>query len=425
MEVRSSIPRTMEPRPLQSTCRRQKEVHIHILGPAHCMNVSDHEHVLDLRSSSGRSPCDTRQSQKDQIVSPPEPQFELRKAGENADFSLGPRDHGARAPHQVPVSDVLCTSSSGECTGPPSWCQTRFKLARPCPPSAPPSTPPLSWSTRHNVKQRKSCEHCRFRKKKCSGHTTCIRCSRVGIDCVYMPDLIAKRTTDCLLENPPPQPGSHFPHPRVPVSGTGCYNRQISHRGSGYPSHSLNVDPLEAATRLPEREMKRRRKAPNGSTKPHKRSRTGKDSTRPFVPDPPQSIALGDGLHATATILGPVSVELSNCFADSVFGTAAEDTGPVNTGSRCVNFGIPDQRIYVTSIPTRWDAFQPHEVFGDVGVGVAGVEAPDILGFNPFLSPPPSSLAVPVEIAEDPDPAEPWMADDWLAWYGPTLFLGR
>jgi len=50
-----------------------------------------------------------------------------------------------------------------------------------------------------NSNQRKSCECCRFRKKRCSSRNTCVQCFRIGIDCVYMPDLITK-VTNCFLE---------------------------------------------------------------------------------------------------------------------------------------------------------------------------------------------------------------------------------
>jgi hypothetical protein len=433
MEVGSSIFQAMGLHSLQSTCKRQKDVHIHILVPAHCMSLSNCEHVLDFEPSLKRSPFDTGRPQKGELNSTAEPQPDLKKSGEDTD--LGHLEYDARAQHQAPALDNLCPGSFGECTGPPSWCQTHFKLDRPSPPDAFPLTPFLSHSTRNNFEQRKSCEFCRFRKKKCSGHSTCVRCSRAGIDCVYLPDLIAKRTTDRMLETRL-LPGSH-----LPTSVTGSCDGQFS-RGT-----------------------KRRKRAPNGSTKRQKRLRA---ETHPLDSSPSQSIPLGDDSASSPTGSGSLYVELAKCLAGSVLGTAAEDMDPMTNGPQCVSLGVLDRRIYVLSVPRSWDASQP-EVFGDTStmrpgytkndrnttrldessmdVGATGAETSNSLGFDlfPFMEsglflesssnlpaqstfysspvPPSPSSTVPLEKADDCDLTSSWTTDDWLEWYGSTSFL--
>lgn len=441
----------VEPHLLESAFRQHKEACNHILLPAHRMSRNGYEYILDLELvSKGSSFGDL-------------------------DFSLGPHEHGSLSGlHQVPAAGSHSRGVSGECNGSPSWCQTRFKLDRPSPPRSSPFSPPFSPSSENachtqylhpstdmkdspRQKRRKSCEYCRFRKKKCSGHVTCVRCSRVGIECVYLPDLIAKRMADCRLEIPHPSLGS-CSYPTAPMSAAGSSAGQVPDPGySCVASPTLDNGPPDMALRLYERRAKGKKRASNGTTKCKKGLRPGKASAQSLDPNPDQYTLLGGCPDSAVADLGTAYVELAIHLADSVNFS--------NTRFQCVSFGVLDR--CVMSAPGCWNAFQPQEVLIDTarmqlpghaedgaqisepeasppGIDPTGVEATCVLGFDTFpsteagsflellgdlavpsifspsVAPSPSGSALPTDVASDS--SESWTADDWLVWYDSTLF---
>ena len=391
------ISQTTRPHLLQSVYRRQKETNVHILRPA--QHINGYEHVLDLGPFPKGSSFDISCFQNG-LGSPAELQSHPRKNDKNLGILLG--DHGPRASHRTPALDVLSPGPSGDHHGPPPWSRTRFKLNRPLPVCASPIPPLFPHPGRNNARsdfphpldlkdalrhdngrhpsnsnQRKSCEYCRFRKKKCSGHNICSRCSRIGIDCVYMPDLIAKRMADGLPEIPSPIPGSRFPLPSSPSSGASSCTKfdigQLSHRNSAHScvaSSSMDDDPIEIPARATGRGTKRRsgkgiaNRIPRAARRPG-RLQAGKDPTQSMTLNVDQSIPRGNSLNPAADDLESVCMELTHRSTGRVLGMAAENIDFRNAEPRCVSFDAFDRNIYVMSLPKRWDASEPQGVFDD------------------------------------------------------------
>ena len=472
---------TEEPRLLRSTYRRQQQTNVHFLKPAYRMRRDEYEGVLDLGPFSEGPSSDPPRFQKNGSDSPTEHQPDLRK-GINS--LLGDRENRSRTPLRTPPPDDISpgSSSCGD-NVPPSWSQVRFKLNHPFPPGASPISPFSPHSSRDGARpasdstpplcsfdpashghgsgdQRKSCEYCRFRKKKCSGHNTCDRCFRVGIDCVYMPDLIAKRIADGLLDISPASLGSRFP----------CHAPATSTR--------LDGGPVEISTQPSVGGTKRRKRAANGkpgATKRQKKSRAVQDPTQSVTSNLDQPISRGNDPNPGDP--GPAYVELALNLASRVFGIA---TGGIwDTEPHCVNFDMVDRSILVISVPKHRDISGLREGFSDttaaqpeykensvhtsqpasittvgwiphpetsLDVACVSAEAIPTSGFNifplpattpslgPFVepsmlsspppsAPPPSSSAVvPPDTSSDHDPAGSWTMDDWSAWYD-SIFL--
>jgi hypothetical protein len=473
---------TEEPRLLRSTYRRQQQTNVHFLRPAYRMRRDEYEGVLDLGPFSEGPSSDPPRFQKKGSDSPTEHQPDLRKDGEGINSLLGDRENDSSTPLRTPPSeDISHDSSSCGDHAPPPWSQARFKLNHPFLPGASPLSPFSPHSSRDGARpasgsppslyspdpaspghgsgdQRKSCEYCRFRKKKCSGHNTCVRCVRVGIDCVYMPDLIAKRIADGLLDISPPSLGSCFP----------CHAPATSSRPDG--------DPVEISTQPSVRGAKRRKRAANGkpgATKRQKKLRAVQDPTRSVTSNIDQPIPRDNDPNSGDP--GSAYVELALNLAGRVFGIAAGDIW--DTEPRCVNFDMVDRSILVLSVPKHRNISGPGEGFGDttaaqpeykddsvhtsqpasittvgwiphpetssLDVGCISAEAIPTSGFNIFplpatapslgpfvepsmLSPPPPSAPPPssADASSDHDPAESWTMDDWSAWYDST-FLSR
>jgi len=487
---------------LRSICKRQQKTNVHILRPAYNVRGNDYEHVLDLGPSS-----DLSRLQKNGFDSATELRLSPR---EDEDLDSIPGDgHNSREPPRTPPSDDLSPGSPSDGYGPPPWSQTRFKLdcpfpigVSPLPPFFPRSggdnmrsaldlSPPPDSTLRDdngrrrpNYNQRKSCEYCRFRKKKCSGDNTCVRCFRIGVDCVYMPDLIAKRMAEGLLGIRSPSPRPCFPCPTFSSPGdrspTKSGASQLAHRDPAYPRVTPSSPDDETSTQLSRRGMKRRKGGANGNLRPtkrQKRPRAGSDPTRSVASCPDLPILRGNG-PGSAGDLGAQSMEEFHS-AGRVLGMVAGDMDFRNTELRCLSFGVLDRSLRVVSIPKRWDICKPREVLGDTiaaqpgyttnnahipqptsiatfgwfphpeaspEMGLTRVETVPILSFNasPLLktgpslepltdvsvlsllspsSPPLSSAPVALpDIASDHDPTEPWTIDDWLAWYDYTFF---
>jgi hypothetical protein len=347
------------PYPPESTFRRRKEAYIHILRPARDMSGSGYEHILDLEPVLKGSSLEVSRFQADNLDSPTEPQPDLGKDDDDLGLLLGVQEHRSRTLHPPPTFDGLSHSPSDECNEPPSWSQIRFKLHRtssPCP-----SSPLLSQSSgnilpvshlppasnvedplRHNdQKRRRSCEYCRFRKKKCSGHSTCTRCFRQGIDCVYMPDLIAKRMAECLSH---PSLGSCFSYPAGPISTAGSRFGKLPR---GDPGHSCvtSVNPPETLPLRSGRGTKGKKRAPNGSTKRQRRLQLAKVPTRPVAPNPDSCTPLSDCPGSAVAGLGPASVELTLHPAGGSFGVAGKDVDFWNTDPGYLSFGVLDDSV--------------------------------------------------------------------------------
>ena len=133
------------------------------------------------------------------------------------------------------------------------------------------SSPPSVKDPLHQ-KRRKSCEYCRFRKRKCSGHDTCIQCFRLGIRCMYMPDLTATWMASCLLGNPHLSLGSCFSYFTVPISAaeTGSCVGELHHSDTGYSCLTPSIlrnDPLKISNRPSVRGIKRKERVPSGPMK--------------------------------------------------------------------------------------------------------------------------------------------------------------
>lgn len=507
MEERHAISRATElgPHLLQPTCRRQRQTNVHILRPTYRMNRNGYEHILDLGLSSKDPPFHAPRSRNNGFNSPAEPQLDLRRDGKDIGSLLRHQEHNSRTQSRTPPSDDLSPGSSSDDHGPPSWSRTHFKLDCPIPAGSPPLPPFFRRSSRNNAQsasdypsslglldflhhdngsrwpndnQRKSCEYCRFRKKKCSGHNTCILCFRIGVDCVYMPDLIAQRIADG-SDAPSLSPGSHFPYPTSSGSGAeGSMRFETSQPPYGDPTSSvLDDDPMETPTQLSGRETKRRKRAANGKpgpTKRQKKSRARRDPTRSVASDIDQSTPRGNGPNPTASDLGSAYVELALNLAGRVFGMATMDMDSQETEPQCVSFDVLDRTIHVMSVPKRSDTTEPKDVFGDTPTtqqgytednihisqptsitmfewvpqlvsltapGTGGMETVSASKFDifplsvagPSLEPlmdspmsPSSSPSIPPtlsdppvlpDIANDHDPTVSWTADDWLAWY--------
>ena len=387
---------------LKPTCGRQELMNVRVLRPAHPMSGRDYEHVLDLGPLLKRPPLGVRRFQENGFDFPTESQYDLRKDHEDMHILLGDQGRCSRAPPRAPPSDGLSPGSSSDGQGPPSWSRGHFRLdcsfpagSSPHPPlhhhssvdnarSAMDSPPPSglpdllrrdNTSRWPNHTQRKSCEYCRFRKKKCSGHATCARCFRIGIECVYMPDLIAKRMAGGVPEKPSPSPVSNFPYPTSSSSGAGSPMRsdtaQVSPR---YPAYScaapscLDDEPTETPTQPSGRGTKRRKRATNGKSgaaKRQKKLRVVQGPTQPAAFSSDQFIPCGDGPGPAAGDLGSAYVELALDLAGRVFGMAAGDTDSHNTEPRCINFEVLDRKIYGISVPKDWDTSKPQDVFDD------------------------------------------------------------
>jgi len=425
MEERSPISQATGPRHhSQSIYRRQRETNVLILKPAQRMSVNDYESVLDLGPLLKGPSFDVSRFQN-VFDSPIEPQPDLRKGDEDSDSSLGDQEHSSRAPPRRPALDDLFSGSSSDGHGPPSWSQTRFKLNYPFPASDILSPLDLEGFSRHangrrcsNGNKRKSCEYCRFRKKKCSGHNTCNRCSRVGFDCVYMPDLIAKRMVDGLLETPPPSPETYLPYPASPSPGaTSCVRfdaGQLSHGELAYScvtsSSSFDDCPVETPTQPSGRGMKRRKRVANGKPGATKRQKSlrAKDRTRPTVPNTNQSAPRSHGPNPAAGDLGSIPVELAFYLAGGAFGMASRDVDFRNAVLQHVGFDVLDRETYVMAAPRRWDISEPQAVFGDTTTTQPGYTESDARMPQPtpptthgwFAQPDPSSLDMDITRAE-------------------------
>lgn len=408
MEERSPIFQATGPCLPQPICRRQRESNIHILRPTQRMSGNDYERVLDLGPFLQGTSFDVSRIQNG-IDSPTEPRPDLRKGDEDFVSSLGDQEHGYGAPPRGPVLDDLSPGSSSDSHGPPPWSRTCFKLDYPFPACASPLPPFFPHPSRDNARpasdipspldledfsryasghgcsndnQRKSCEYCRFRKKKCSGHIICNRCFRVGIECVYMPDLIAKRMVDGLLETPSLSPGTYLPYPAPPSPGA---TSSITFDGGQLPrgdlayscvaSSSFDDCPVETPTQPSGRGTKRRKRAANrkrGATKRQKSSRAELDRTRSTAPNIDQSASQSHGLNSAAAGLGPIHVELAFYLAGGVFGMAPRDVDFRNAVPRRVGFDVLDRETHTIPVPKRWDIVEPHEVFGDTATTQPG-----------------------------------------------------
>lgn len=494
MKERISISQTPGPH-LQSICGRRREINVHILRPVQHTGGNDYEHVLDFGPFLKEPSSDVSCFQNG-FHFPTKPQPDLRKDDKDSGLSLGDQEHDSGNPPRTTPLDACPLGSFVDNHGPQSWRQTRFKLDYPFPGRASPVPPPFPhsgtnnpWSAldpphppsledllgrRHpDSSQRKSCEYCRLRKKKCSGHNTCIRCFRIGIDCIYMPDLIAKRVADGLLEFSSPSSGAmKFDAGQLSRRDPGC---------SYFTSSSLNEDPTENPTQTSGRGTKGRKnkRAANrkpGVTKRQKTLRTGKDPTQSVAPDADQPIPRNNCTNFAGGDLGSVYVVPLH-LNDRAIGLAAEDMDFRNTEPRCVNFDVSDRKTHAMSVPERWDISEPQSLFDNSVEALAGhtendarvplptsvtalgwfprpettldanstkvdpIAAPgfDIfplletgLSIDPLsasslspLSALPSSPS-PVMLSDfgsDRNPMEPWTVDDWLAWYDSTFFL--
>ena len=457
-----------DPHLLKSTFRRRQETtFIHVLRPAYRMNRSDYERILDLEPGLKGSPFGASGFQTD---SPTEPQPHLGKYGEDLDPLFGPQDRHSSASHKALAFDDPSRGSSGECNGSPSWCQTSFRLDTPSPAGAspfpsrssgnawpasylPPSPNEKGRPRRDDKKQRKSCEYCRFRKKRCSGHGTCVRCSRLGIGCVYMPDLIAKRMADCLQENTHPPLGSRFSYPTVSMSTTGSC---VGKRDPGYSCVTSILDSV--LPEIPPQPTGRGRKiVPYIPTNRHKRLRPRKAPTQPLTPDPDGDTPLSDCPDSVVAGLGSEYVEHVIHLADGVLGMAIRDMDSWYSGPRWASF---DHNV--VSVPEYSDASKPQEDFAytptiqkpesteddarvpeheasPLDIHPVIVKTSHIPGFDTFpftetgtsaesfesLCAPSKSFSSIVSPSSGStlstttvgDSTEPWTVDEWLAWY--------
>ena len=482
MGERSFASPTTSLRLLQSTPRRQQDcdANIHVLRPI--LNRVYYERVLDFEQSSGEPPFDIPHFQKNK------PGFSTVSRGDdlsNADGDswslLVHREDDAMAPHRTPPLNDPSSGFHGDSDGPQSWRQICFNLnhpnaypsSTPFPrpsASAPDSMPSLNvenflkrddWPGNEH---RKSCEYCRFRKKKCSGHDTCIRCSRVGIDCVYMPDLVAKRVANCLLEHSRLLPASRLPLRSASNPGAGrCIDRHSQTGPERSPCLDGNFPEFPAGP--PGRGTKRRKRAENGTAK-RRKNPAGKDLTQsPRFANQPN--LLGDGADHIVAGFGSTRVELTP--------RAARATDSQNTGHGCVNVDALDRKACATLVPESRDTPQLQELYGDsptigqeytrndasipqltpvqpygrlprseisdLDMAFAGVEVVQVLGFDlfppletgsslePVMDPSvhpssfpsisPSSLGSPLQtgVTVDLDSGEVWTVDDWLTWY--------
>lgn len=425
---------------LKSTFRRHKETFVHILRPARGVRENGYEHILDLNPVSKGSSLEVSRFQTDNLDSPMEPQPYLRKEDDDLDLLLGLQEHRSRTLHPAPPLDYLSHNPSGERNELPSWSQTRFRLHRSSPLS--PFSPFLSqlngnvWPTpRHppasNVedplryndqKRRRSCEYCRSRKKKCSGHSTCIRCFRQGINCVYLPDLIAKRMAECLSR---PSLRSHFSAASISTAG--------GRSGKFYCSDSG------------------KKRASSGSKKHQWRTRLAQ-----AAPNLDRYTSLSDCPGLADAGLGSTSVEFTLHLAGGSFGVAGRDVDSRNTDPGSLSFCVPDYSAEPQEVTENVPETQPSGFAKDeagatdlehspLDIDATAKKATLIFGIDifpsteamsslesfksssapstPFPSLVPQSPNSPVSIdtviAGNPEGA--WAVDDWLAWYDFTL----
>jgi hypothetical protein len=456
---------------LKSTIRRYKEAYIHILRPAYRRSRCGYEHILDLEPVFEGSSLGVSRLQADNLDFPTEPQPDLGKDDGDLGLLPGPQERRFRTSPGAPAFDGLSHSFSDECNEPPLWSQTRFKLSRPSSPatfspflsrssgnvwpaSHLPHTPNVKDPLRHNNKnRRKSCEYCRFRKKRCSGHSTCFRCFRQGIGCVYMPDLIAKRMTDCLIENLHPSLGSRFSYPTVPISAAGSRVGQLPHIDPGYSFLTSSINPPETPLRRSGRGTKG---APEGTTNRQRRVQPGKVPTRSVAPNTDRytPLALGDRPDSAVVSIGPAYVELAAHSSNALFGVAA---GDVDFWNACLGFdvldhsGVQSQEVFENS-PTKQppgyieDDVRMHRLENcpkDIDFTREGATC--ILGFDIFSSTggrsslesfegpsapsTPSPPLVPLSSGSTTSTdiasasAEAWAVEDWIVWYDFTSFL--
>lgn len=448
---------------LKSTFRRHKETYIHILRPARGMSENCYEHILDLEPVLKGSSLEVSRFQADNLDSPAEPQPDLRKDVDGLGLLFGLQEHRSRTLHPAPAFGGLPHSPSDECNGLPSWPQTRFKLHRsssPCPSSPffsqlggnactvrhlPPASN-VEDPLRHNdQKRRRSCEYCRFRKKKCSGHSTCILCLRQAIDCVYMPDLIAKRMAECLSH---PSLGSRFSNPATSFSTTRSRFSKVHRRDPRNASLASPANPPETLRQRSGRVTTGQERAPNGSAKRQRRPRLGKVPTRSVVPNHDQYSHCADSSVAG---LGSEPVELALHLAGGLPDVAGRGVDFWNTEPGCLSFGVLDHSAEPQQLPENAPTTQPPG-FAEDEVRISELEhyldatgegATRIFGFDispstevrlplesskgsfasltafPSLVPQSPRPPVPSDIAGDP--AVVLAVDDWLAWYDLTL----
>ena len=442
------------------------------------MGGNVYEHVLDFGPFLTEPLLDVSSS-KNGSYSPTKPQPDLRKNDEDLDFPLGDRERGSRTLPRAPALDALPLNYSGDNYNPPSWSQTRFKFGHPLPGCVSLFPPPIPHPGVNNPRSgldsslppgsekllshddashnpdrnlRKSCEYCRFRKRKCSGHDTCILCFRIGIDCIYMPDLIAKRVADSLMETSSPGSGAR----------------------SCVTSNGPGDDPMEGPTQTSGRGTKIKKSKRVVNEKPgvakRKRLRARKDSTQSMVPNAGQSVPRSNCPNSVNGVSRPVYIGPAHSSSRAI-GLAAEDMGFQNTEPRCVDSDVFDRKV--TPAPECWDIYKPQEDFGDIAAILLGytennarvpqptsitttewfpwpgapldAETAPTSGFDVFpltgtgMSPEPlpapslSPLSIPLpslgptmlsDFTSDHDPTEPWTVDDWLSWYDAIFFLG-
>ena len=459
MDERFLVLRTPGPY-LQSTYSRQQETSIHILKPTLRKSGNSYEHILDLGLPLEGPPFEVPRFQN-VSYSPTEPGPNLGKDGEDLNSPHGDQERDSSAALRTPVLDA-CSSGYNRC-GPPSWSQTRFKLNRPAPSCVSTVSFPhpgknaqfasdlpyphdqgdllrsRTGRRRANNSKRKSCEYCRFRKKKCSGHDVCIRCFRIGVHCVYMPDLVAKRAADCLLETPSSTRTLYRSHRPYPNSGTRNLEELSAGQLSSYScvvSSSSNDVPMEASAQLSEKGAETRK-----STRLQESLRAGNYLTQALVFDGSQPILRNSGPNSAVGDLG------SGCG-----GLVLGLTSGVATGDAGSQFNNNDttqpghfENIHtsqpVSATTLRW--FPQSKTPSDVGL--TGAKAVPVSEFDalppleiglslesymdlsapsssPSSAPLSSNLPMLSNFTQDHDLIQVWTVDEWLTWYDLTSF---
>lgn len=353
------------PRPyLQSAYGRQQATNILILKPTLRKTGNHYEHILDFTI----------------------PGQNLGKDDEDLNSPLGGQKRGSCLLRTPALGTISSCSSGDNRHGPPSWSQTRFRLDLPVPFCPGRSVQfssgfpyphdqggfPRSETGRRYARnnKRKSCEYCRLRKKKCSGNDVCIRCFRVGVHCVYMPDLVANRAADCL-------PGTSssirtsYPSPSPGTRNLKEFNAsQLSRMDSSVScvvSPSLNNVPTEALAQLSEKARKSTG-ATNWkarATRHQESSCAGNYLTQAMVFGGNQPILQNGGPNFLTGDRGSGYCGLSLGFTSGAFGAVTGDVDPQSTESQCVTPSAFDAETHTRTAPNRHDISNPREVFYD------------------------------------------------------------
>ena len=476
----------------QPTRGRQQVTNVHILKPALRNSGNDYEHILDFGL-----PLEGPPSELPRFRNGFNSAKELgQRVGKDLNFPLGDKKHTSCTPPRTPALDTTSSWPSGDnLRGPPSWSQTRFKLDRPVPSCVP--TVPFPHPGRNvqlasdflhphdqgdllrsetgrrraNNNMRKSCEYCRFRKKKCSGNDVCIRCFRVGVHCVYMPDLVAKRAADCL-------PGtSSSTRTSCPSPSSGTRNlkeleagqlSRIHSSASCVVSSGMNDVPVETPAQPSEKARRRSMRA----TGHQENLRAGNYLTQAMVLVGSQPMLQSGGPNLIAGDLGSGHCGLALGLTSGAFDVAAGDANPQSPEPQCVTPSALDRKTHTTTVPKHQNISNPRDVFYDhditqpghfehdihttqptptttrsfpqlkesLDAGPTGAEAAPISEFNvlspletglslePYMdlsapSPSPSSTLVSSSLpmlsdfVQDYDLMQAWMVDEWLTWY--------